>query len=218
MDVDTGAAVGIFGHDPGDHGHPLAVQQVGDAVNEDGEQAWIGEDDLLPGGGGGVGLKGGVQVLQQQLLHLGQAAGKFPGDLLRPAHLVLRQGQLQLLGELFTDALQQQGGVVLRGQGHQRRVPEIGGKQQAADLLHQLDDRPAVRQAQAAAGQGGGAFRQGAAYGRGGFLDVLGIHKQASFPCVEKSKRQRMRHASSAAAFTRFSRARQARAFWANHA
>ena len=53
---------------------------------------------------------------------------------------------------------------------------------------------------------------------RGGFLDVLGIHKQASFPCVEKSKRQRMRHASSAAAFTRFSRARQARAFWANHA
>ena len=115
-------------------------------------------------------------------------------------------------------ALQQQGGVVLRGQGHQRRVPEIGGKQQAADLLHQLDDRPAVRQAQAAAVQGGGAFRQGAAYGRGGFLDVLGIHKQASFPCVEKSKRQRMRHASSAAAFTRFSRARQARAFWANHA
>ena len=48
-------------------------------------------------------------------------------------------------------ALQQQGGVILRGQGHQRRVPEIGGKQQAADLLHQLDDRPAVRQAQAAA-------------------------------------------------------------------
>ena len=169
-------------------------------------------------GGGGVGLKGGVRVLQQQLLHLGQAAGKLPGDLLRPIHLVLRQGQLQLLGELFTDALQQQGGVVLRGQGHQRRVPEIGGKQQAADLLHQLDDRPAVRQAQAAAIQGGGAFRQGAAHGRGGFLDVLGIHKQASFPCVEKSKRQRMRHASSAAAFTRFSRTRQARAFWANHA
>ena len=218
VDVDTGAAVGIFGHDPGDHGHPLAVQQVGDAVNEDGEQPRIGEDDLLPGGGGGVGLKGGVQVLQQQLLHLGQAAGKFPGDLLRPAHLVLRQGQLQLLGELFTDALQQQGGVILRGQGHQRRVPEIGGKQQAADLLHQLDDRPAVRQAQAAAIQGGVALRQGAAYGRGGFLDVLGIHKQASFPCVEKTKRQRMRHTSSAAAFTRFSRARQARAFWANHA
>ena len=97
-------------------------------------------------------------------------------------------------------------------------VPEIGGKQQAADLLHQLDDRPAVRQAQAAAIQGGGALRQGAAYGRGGFLDVLGIHKQASFPCVEKSKRQRMRHASSAAAFTRFSRAIQSRAIWANHA
>ena len=218
VDVDTGAAVGIFGHDPGDHGHPLAVQQVGDAIDKDGEQPRIGKDDLLPGGGGGVGLKRGVQVLQQQPLHPGQAAGKLPGDLLRPLHLVLRQGQLQLLGELFTDALQQQGGVVLRGQGHQRRVPEIGGKQQAADLLHQLDDRPAVRQTQAAAIQGGGAFRQGAADGRGGFLDVLGIHKQASFPCVEKSKRQRMRHASSAAAFTRFSRARQARAFWANHA
>ena len=104
---------------------------------------------------------------------------------------------------------------------YEQFIAQVSGQAEAAVQAAQssaASEASAARQAQAAAIQGGGALRQGAAHGRGGFLDVLGIHKQASFPCVEKSKRQRMRHASSAAAFTRFSRARQARAFWANHA
>ena len=104
---------------------------------------------------------------------------------------------------------------------YEQFIAQVSGQADAAVQAAQnsaASEASAARQAQAAAVQGGGAFRQGAAYGRGGFLDVWGIHKQASFPCVEKSKRQRMRHASSAAAFTRFSRARQARAFRASHA
>ena len=42
MDVDAGTAVGVLRHHPGDHGHLPQIQLVGDAVDEDGEQAGVG--------------------------------------------------------------------------------------------------------------------------------------------------------------------------------
>ena len=59
VDVDAGVVVGVLGHHPGDHGDLHAIEHVGDAVDKDGVEAGVGEDDLLLGGRGRVAVKVG---------------------------------------------------------------------------------------------------------------------------------------------------------------
>ena len=86
--------------------------------------------------------------VSQHLLDAGQLRYDGLGDLGRPLRLILRQRQGDLGGQRRLDALQQQGGIVLRRQGHQLRVPEIGGEEQPPQLLDKGDDGAAVRQPQ----------------------------------------------------------------------
>ena len=135
VDIDARAAVGIFGHDPGDHGHPLAVQQVGNAIDKDGEQARIGKDDLLLVGGGGVAVERGLDVRQQHLLDAGQLRHDGLGDLGGLSRLAVRQSQGDLGRHPRFDAFQQQRGIVLCRKGHQLRVAEIGGEEKLLQKL-----------------------------------------------------------------------------------
>ena len=121
---------------------------MGDAVDEDGEQARIGKDDLLLVGGGGVAVEGGLDVRQQHLLDAGQLRHDGLGDPGCLRRFLLRQRQCDLGGQRRLDALQQQRGVVLRRQGHQLRIPEIGGEEQPPQLLDKGDDGAAVGQPQ----------------------------------------------------------------------
>ena len=167
VDVDAGAAVGVLRHHAGDHGDAAQIQLVGDAVDEDGEQAGVGEDDLLLVGGGRVAVKGGLNVGHQHLLDAGQLLQYLTGQSSGGKGLILRQRQGDLGGEGRLDALQQQRGVVLRRQSHQLRVAEIGGEEQPPQLLDDADDRAPVRQAQSLAVQRHGGMGHVVRHGAG---------------------------------------------------
>ena len=183
VDIDTGAAVGVLRHDAGDHGNLPQVQLVGDAVDEDGEQAGVGEDDLLPVGGGGVAVKRGLDVRQQHLLDVGQLRHDSLCDVGGVRRLALRQRQRDLGGQRRLNALQQQRGVVLRRQRHQLGVAEIGGEEQPPQLPEQCDDGAAVRQTQLISVHGDGC----ALHGRGhGACDIGGICHACFLLTIEK--------------------------------
>ena len=156
------------------------VQLVADPVGEDGEQARIGQDDLLPVLGGGVAVKDGVDIRQQQLLDAGQLIHHLPGDAGRLILLLHRQGQGDLLGKAGLDPLQQQRGVVRRRQGHQGGVAEVGGEQQLAHLLQQGDDGLALRQAQARAIHGDIGVFHGLGHDLGRGADMILVHDYSS--------------------------------------
>ena len=180
MDVDAGTAVGVLRHHPGDHGHLPQIQLVGDAVDEDGEQAGIGQHDLLPVLGGGVAVKNGVNIRQQKLLDAGQLLHHLAGDLGCAALVFQRQRQRNLLGETGFDPLQQQRGVVRRRQRHQCGVAEIGGEHQLTHFLQQCDDSLAVRQAQAAAVHGNVSVFHGFGHCAGRVADIFLVHGYSS--------------------------------------
>jgi len=72
MDVDTGALVGIFAHDAGDNGDALLIEHMGKAVDGDGLDEGIGQQNFLAVAHGGVSLKGGTDVEVEHLADLGQ--------------------------------------------------------------------------------------------------------------------------------------------------
>ena len=69
VNVDAGFAVGKFADEPGHQRHTQLVQGVGDAVQGDGAEAGIGEDDLVAAGGGGVALVMRLGVAQQRIVN-----------------------------------------------------------------------------------------------------------------------------------------------------
>ena len=91
------------------------VQLVADPIGEDGEQAGIGQHDLLPVLGGGVAVKDGVNIRQQKLLNTGQLLHHLAGDLGCAALVFQGQRQRNLPGETGFDPLQQQRGVISAG-------------------------------------------------------------------------------------------------------
>ncbi len=83
VDVDAGEVVGVFGHDARDQRHLGFVEFVGDAVHADGEEAGIGEDDFIGVGGGGVAVKGGLDVGGEGGAQIGESCRGIPGRSLR---------------------------------------------------------------------------------------------------------------------------------------
>ena len=148
VNIDTGAAVGVLRHHPGDHGNLPQVQLVGNAVYEDGEQPRIGENDLLLVRRCRIAVKRGLNVRHQCLLYAGQLLQYLMGQRRRGKGLALRQRQRHLCRQRRLDTLQQQRGVVLRRQRHQLRVTEICREQQPPKLLDDADDGTPVRQPQ----------------------------------------------------------------------
>ena len=148
MDVYARVAVGILGHHPGQDGDLQMIQLMGHPVHQNGKQAGVGEQDLLPGSGSGVAVKGGLQIHLHLLRDLGQLCYHFRGQIRGTILLTLRQSQSDLTEKLLLNALQKQCGVVLRGQAHESRFPVIGRENETADVLNEQDYRLPVGQPQ----------------------------------------------------------------------
>ena len=98
----------------GNEGHLAQVELVRDAVHHDGAHAGVAEDDLLAAVRGGVALKGGLGVLQEQVLKTRQLGQELRGDLgclrvgglVGEAHVVVEQRAADLLAQDALDAQQ----------------------------------------------------------------------------------------------------------------
>ena len=62
MDVDAGDGVGVFGHDPGQHGNTQSIQDMRQTVNGDGKQTRISKDNFCYAGGCRVSVIGGLEI------------------------------------------------------------------------------------------------------------------------------------------------------------
>ena len=79
MDVDADLGVGVFGEDARDEGYTERVELMGDAVNAEGEEAGIGDDDFLERLGGGVVAQVAGGVFVEPFAHTAKAAEKGLG-------------------------------------------------------------------------------------------------------------------------------------------
>ena len=186
IDVDARLRVGILRHDARDHRHFLKIQLVRDAVDEDGKHPGVGQNDLLPARGRGVAVVVGGQVLEQQLLDMGQTLHHRLADLLGAARalLPLRHHQLKLAQQLVVDVPHEQGTVLLRRELQQVAIAVVGGKQDLLKVADDLNDRRAARQAQRVAVHQNIAFAVVLRHLRGGGTDDLIFIGHRSFPLI----------------------------------
>ena len=91
---------------------------MGNAVDEDGEHAGIGEQDLFHAVGSGVAVKVRGKVLQQHLLNGRKARDKVARNVVgaRVILLAFAHRQRDLRRQLFVDVLHQKRAVLLRRQ------------------------------------------------------------------------------------------------------
>ena len=62
VDVDAGAAMGVFAHNTGDKGHLVLIQFMGNAIDIDSKKTGIAKDDFFFALGGRVAVKTGLHV------------------------------------------------------------------------------------------------------------------------------------------------------------
>ena len=135
VDVDTGAAVGVFGHDPRDERRIPQIKFMGEPVGGDGCHARVAEYDLVMALGRGIPVVGRFHVAHEQLSDPGDRLQEFEGDpvgdflagrrILLPARGVVHQASGDFLPQPDIDGVHQpvdEKGHVLR---HERFVPEI---------------------------------------------------------------------------------------------
>ena len=71
VDIDTGTAVGPFGHHPREEGNLLLVEQMRDALNGYGLESRISQNDFLETPGGRIARVGGLDIGLEQGAHRG---------------------------------------------------------------------------------------------------------------------------------------------------
>ena len=182
VDVDAGRAVGIFAHDARDERHAALIQLVRDAVDEDGIQTGVGEDDLLLAAGGGVAVEVCGHVLHEDGLDLRQAAQEAVADgVCALAQLALvrdrvGKGQMHLLAQVGVDLAEQELRKRLSRDVRHRAAREIRREEHLLQILNDLDDDLAVGHAQVLAVHGhlGGLVAVG---------DLCGNGVQQTFLC-----------------------------------
>ncbi len=155
VNVGAGLGVGPLGHDAGHQAHADCVQLVGEAVDGDGEQARVGENDLVEVGGGRVAVEGGLHVFDegaaqggQLLQELGRegagarAAGRRRGlGLEAAAELVfVAEAEADLAGELVAQRREQHAGVVADVLIGQVLAAEVAGVHELQEQPDDLDD------------------------------------------------------------------------------
>ena len=74
VDVDARLRVGVLGHHARQQRHAELVEHVGQAVDGDGVEAGVAEDDLVEALGRGVAPVGRAHVARGEAAHLGQGA------------------------------------------------------------------------------------------------------------------------------------------------
>ena len=155
IDVDAGAAVGVFGHDAGDVGHVLQIQLVGHPVDVDGVEARVAEDDFLPAFGGGVALKAGLHILQKGLLQSGQLFKKRGAHLVGPGlgvqlaavlAALIQKSSGQQRAQVVVQTVQPVAGVVVAKIAQAAAGAVIAGEDDLLQIPQDVDHRLAVGQ------------------------------------------------------------------------
>lgn len=150
VDVDTGDAVGVFRHDPGQQGNAEGIQNMGQAVNGNGKQPGIAEDDLVGAECGGISVVKGFHIC----LGDGPDAGDGPKELQAQLlgflfRLRGRHGAAQYDGDLLVqivhDVLNQHGEVVLGVVNAVGSVPGEARVDNAQKLADHVDHHILVR-------------------------------------------------------------------------
>ena len=145
-DVDARDAVSVLAQQARDQRHLQLLQLVCHAVGEDGEEAGVANEDLLEAARRRVAVEGGVDVLEQQLLHGGQSVQEVLGDLFglglhhRRALLCVleEQGLVDLAAQDALDVQQALGDEGVRAHPRGALLVEVAGKEQAANVVEQL--------------------------------------------------------------------------------
>ena len=82
VNIDTGNAVSIFGHNPRQQRHAEIHQLMGNSINGDGKYTRIAEDDLIIAPGGRVAMVGGPHIVRQRFAEGGNGFQKLQGQLI----------------------------------------------------------------------------------------------------------------------------------------
>ena len=155
VDINAGFAVGVLGHNTGNKGDLHLVQHMGIAIHKNGIQAGIRENHFLPAVGSGVALKLSVHIIEHPVLNFGQSAHKLQClflclrlDLAVAFGLIaVRKSHLELAEQLFVQKAQAAVGIgFLAHIGHVFSA-EKAGEGELAQLVYDLNDLLAVRQA-----------------------------------------------------------------------
>src|SRR5271165_6492236 len=108
MNVDSGPAMGPFGHDPRDQRQLVSVEDMGKALDRNCFDTWIADDDLIVTVRSRISLVRSFDICLQKLTHTFDFPDKVQHDLLGPAAWALRLVQAQALKRLnpkpFDDA------------------------------------------------------------------------------------------------------------------
>lgn len=107
VDVDPGAAVGPFGHHAGDEGDALAEEDMGGALDGDGLDGRVGNDDDLDAGGGRIALVGGLDIGAEEAPDFGQAGQEVADQFLRGLLVAAAAlfGEAEAFGDLGDEAV-----------------------------------------------------------------------------------------------------------------
>ena len=111
MDVDARALVPEFREHARQQRHLEGVEDVGEALERDGQDAGVGEDDLIRAPRGGIARVGGSHVGLHESPNLGQGGQKLHGGLFRVGLRVgvagVAEAFLHLAGQAGLDLFQQ---------------------------------------------------------------------------------------------------------------
>ena len=153
VDVHARLAVRVFGHEAGNERDLTVVEDMGDAVDEDGKEAGVGEDDLLLALGCRVAVEGRLHIFEEQLLDMGELGheGIDNGvgvrlDVLRGERgSVAEQERLvHLRAQGVADAHDLLSHVVLRTYALECLACVVAGENEAAHVLDDGDDGIAI--------------------------------------------------------------------------
>ena len=178
MDVDAGAAMGPFSHHARDEGDIEGIKDVGDALDGDGFDEGIAEDDFFAAAGGGVALKGGLDVGGEKFAGAGDAAEKivseFSGLLVGAIGCV----EAKALADFLADALGDAENAMTGEAGEVLAVDGIGvvkaGEEELEEVFADGGDG-------AFGGEVGAVDMVGATAGRVGAEDRIGDVAQVCF-------------------------------------
>lgn len=140
MDVDACARMGHLVDDARDERHIALIEDMGDAVVNDGVHGGIAENGLTRARGRGIPVIGRLGVAHQLAAYLGQLIHELQGAFLAAllavrAEVVALAGEteaaLNLLGQLPVNAVEVGGHVVAYG-----LTPDTGGSVEAGEKSH----------------------------------------------------------------------------------
>lgn len=160
MDVNAGLVMSVLGHDAGDEGDVIFIEDMSEALNGDGEEAGIANDGFFVGIAGGIAFEGGFDVGGKNAAEVWKALNDPAGAAMGvigalifgaggSALAGIAETALDLLGEAlveFSDAIASDVADVGAGKA---LTAEVAGEDQGEEFARDGDDFFAAREIEA---------------------------------------------------------------------